>query len=221
MREAAQPRSGRPRILIADDHGLLAEGIAGLLEPEFDIVGISQDGRQLLADAQRLQPDLITLDIGMPNLNGLEAARQVLKLLPKVKVVFVTQQVDLRYLRAALQAGAAAFVAKQSASSELLTAVRRALAGNTYITPLLSEIYAEQGRAHPGSEKQAQAVLTSRQIEVLQLIAEGHTLRFISETLHISPKTVEFHRNALMTVLGLRTRAELIRYAIAQGIVQS
>lgn len=212
----------RPRILIADDHPLVAEGIAGLLHPDYDVIGICMDGRQLLAEAERLQPDLITLDIGMPRLNGLEAARQVLKLVPGVKLVFVTQQVDLRYLRAAIQSGGTAFVAKQSASKELLTAVRKALLGRPYITPLLMEAYTALEQSRPGlDDKRADQILTVRQREVLQLIAEGHTARRISESLNISRKTVEFHKNALMTTLGLRTTAELVRYAIAQGIVTS
>ncbi len=212
----------RPRVLIADDHALLAEGIAGLLRPAYNVVGISVDGRQLLADAQRLQPDIITVDIGMPGLNGLEAVRQLLQMLPRVKIVFVTQQVDVRYLRAALRAGAFGFVAKQSASAELLIAVRRALLGRTYITPLLREAYQsseqEQLRRSPRAEDE---VLTARQREVLQLVAEGHSTRYISETLKISPKTVEFHKSALMTTLGMHSTAELVRYAIAHGIVNS
>lgn len=212
----------KPRILITDDHALLAEGIAGLLRPDYDVVGISPDGRQMLQDAERLRPDLITLDIGMPRLNGLEAAKQVLKVLPRVKLVFVTQQVDLRYLRAAMHSGASAFVAKQSASTELLAAVRRALLGRTYITPLLAEAYADLERQGSSqASKQPEDPLTSRQREVLQLVAEGHTTRFISEALNISRKTVEFHRSSLMTTLGVRTTAELVRYAIAQGIVNS
>jgi DNA-binding NarL/FixJ family response regulator len=212
----------RPRILIADDHALLAEGIAGLLRCEYDVVGISPDGRQVLADAERLQPDIITLDIGMPRLNGLDAALQLRKLIPKARLVFVTQQIDLRYLRAALQAGASAFVAKQSASSELLTAVRKALLGRTYITPLLAGSYAALEEAHPTLDSKPPGdPLTPRQREVLQLIAEGSSTRAISKALNISPKTVEFHKNALMTALGLRTTAELTRYAIAQGIIST
>lgn len=212
----------RPRILIADDHALLAEGIAGILRSEYDVVGVSTDGRQLLSDAEQLQPDLITLDIGMPRLNGLEAAKQVVKLLPRVKLVFVTQQVDIRYLRAAMQSGATAFVAKQSASSELLIAVRRALLGRTYITSLLYDAYTAQEQAHPSvAARSADQILTSRQREVLQLIAEGHTSRHISESLNISRKTVEFHKSALMTTLGLHSTADLVRYAIAHGIVSA
>lgn len=212
----------RPRILIADDHALMAEGIASLLRAEYEIIGISHDGRQLIADAEYLRPDLITLDIGMPRLNGIEAARHLLKILPRVKLVVVTQAVDLRYLRAALQAGATGFVAKQSASDELLMAVRKALLGRTYITPLLAESYEALEHSHRGTgPERSENPLTPRQREVLQMIAEGSSAREISEALNISRKTVEFHKSAIMTVLGLRTTAELTRYALAQGIVSA
>lgn len=213
---------GKSRILIADDHALLAEGIAALLRSAYDVVGICQDGRQMVADAERLKPDLITLDIGMPNLNGLEAARQVRAFLPRVKLVFVTQQVDLRYLQAAFQAGGHGFVAKQSASSELLLAVERVLAGRRYITPMLEEAFAT---ADPAPKRAAvtgtEDRLTSRQREVLQMVAEGHTNKSIAQHLDISHKTVEFHKEALMRSLGLHTTAELTRYAVSQGIVNS
>lgn len=209
------------RVLIADDHALLAEGIAALLRPQFDVVGICSDGRQTIAEAERLKPDLITLDIGMPGLNGLEAAKQVRKLLPRTKLVFVTQQVDLRYLQAALKAGANAFVAKQSASHELLAAVDRALAGERYITPLLNGAFSALDPAKLTDATEEGEPLTSRQREVLQLIAEGHTNRAIGEKLDISFKTVEFHREAILRSLGLRTTAELIRYAVVEGLVST
>jgi DNA-binding NarL/FixJ family response regulator len=179
----------------ADDHALLAEGIASMLRPRYDVVGIVIDGRQMLAEADRLKPDLITLDIGMPGLNGLEAAKQVRKLLPRAKLVFVTQQVDLRYLQAALQAGANGFVAKQSSGSELLTAVEQVTAGRRYITPLLEEAFAALDPARRSAEDQEPGEpLTARQREVLQLIAEGHTNKSIAKQLNISTKTIEFLR---------------------------
>lgn len=213
----------RPRILIADDHQLLAEGIAGILHPEYDVVGISSNGRQLLSDAERLLPDIVTLDIGMPLLNGLEAAKQLQRLWPRTRIVFVTQHVDIRYLRAALAAGAIGFVAKQSASSELLTAVRHALHNRVFVTPLLAEAHAALDATTTGrtETKATDDPLTSRQKEVLQLIAEGHTSRVISEMLKISKKTVEFHKAAMMSALGVRTTADLIRYALTEGIVSA
>ena len=211
----------RARILITDDHALLSEGIAALLRTKYDVVGIAPNGRQMLADAERLRPNLITLDIGMPGLNGLEAARQVRKLLHSVKLVFVTQQVDLRYLQAALNAGADAFVAKQSASSELLSAVELALNGQRFITPILEEAFSKLNPLKMGEIEDFSDVLTSRQREVLQMIAEGHTNKSIASNLKISVKTVEFHRDAMMRNLGVRSAADLIRYAISHGIVNT
>jgi DNA-binding NarL/FixJ family response regulator len=211
----------RARILIADDHALLSEGLATLLRQKYDVVGIVADGHQMLAEAERLQPDLITLDIGMPNLNGLEAARQVRKLVPEAKLVFVTQQIDLRYLQAALKVGANAFVAKQSASNELFLAVDAALNGRLFITPMLDEAFSAVSPVNLERKNDFGDVLTPRQREVLQLIAEGHTNRSIASHLSISVKTVEFHRESIMRSLGLRSVAELVRYAVSLGIVSA
>ena len=219
--------SRRFRILIADDHALLAEGIATLLRPHYDIVSIASDGRSMIAEAERLRPDVITLDIGMPGLNGLEAARQVRRLLPRTKLIFVTQQIDLRYLKAALATGASGFVAKQSASNELLVAMQQVLAGGRYITPLLEEAFAAVNPSNLidretiyGTSAHAVAdPLTARQREVLQLIAEGHTNKSIATELKISIKTVEYHKDTMMTALGIHTTAELTRYAVAEGVV--
>ena len=204
------------RVLIADDHALVAEGLSRLLQTEYEVVGIAVNGRALVADAARLRPDLAVLDIGMPELNGIEAARQINRIDANMRMVFVTQQVDLEYLRAALRTGALGYVAKQSASQELLTAMRMALLGRRYITPLLADAY--QRSSGPGSSH-ADEVLTPRQREVLQMVAEGRTVKEISANLQISPKTVEFHKHALMNELGLRTTAELTRYALSQRIV--
>jgi len=209
------------RLLIADDHGLMLEGLSRLLSGEFEIVGTATDGRKLVAEAERLRPDVVVLDIGMPELNGIEAARQVSKSLPECRIVFVTQQLDPAYVHAAFTSGARAYVAKQSASSELVEAIRRVLNDHYYVTPLVGSKAAELMALHPNrnpSEFFASA-LTPRQREVLQLVAEGKTTKEISSALHISPKTVEFHRNSLMDELGVRTTAELTRYAIARGIV--
>jgi DNA-binding NarL/FixJ family response regulator len=211
----------RKRLLIADDHMLILEGLSRLLAVEFDIAGTATNGRELLAKADELRPDVIVLDIGMPELNGIEAARRLAKILPSPKIVFVTQQLDPAYIHAAFAAGALGYVAKQSAASELVEAIHRALRGNFYVTPLAGEQaiqYSNLGsRGNPaelfGSE------LTPRQREVLQLIAEGKSTKEISQALAISPKTVEFHRNSLMDELGVRTTAELTRFALARGIV--
>lgn len=210
----------KARVLIADDHALVAEGLKSLLADEYEIVGISPDGRRLVRDAGLLSPDVIVLDIGMPELNGVEAALQLGKLVPKAKLVFVTQQIDVQYLRAAFRAGGVAYVAKQSATEELLIAIRQALAGMVYVTPLLKDALPNVSlrEIRQGSDIFAKE-LTPRQREVLQLVAEGKTVKEISAALHISPKTVEFHKNAIMNEIGLRTTADLTRYAVSRGLV--
>lgn len=211
----------RKRLLIADDHLLMLEGLTHLLAVEFEIVGAAADGRALLAKAEQLRPDVIVLDVGMPELNGIEAARRLAKTLPSAKIVFVTQQLDPAYVHAAFASGALAYVAKQSAASELIQAIHRALRGNFYVTPLAGDQaaqYTDLGfRGNPAELFGGE--LTPRQREVLQLIAEGKSTKEISQALHISPKTVEFHRNSLMDELGVRTTAELTRFALARGIV--
>lgn len=208
------------RVLIADDHALLAEGIARLIAAEYQVIGLVANGRQLVTEAIRLRPDLIVLDISMPELNGIEAATQIQKVLPSVRLVFVTQQIDPLYLRAAFRAGGLGYVAKQSASEELLHALRLASAGKPYVTPLLEQAMGYLPISELRGEKRSETKgLTVRQREVLQLVAEGKTTRQISAALNISPKTVEFHKTALMNEIGLRTTAELTRYAIAHGFV--
>ena len=211
----------RKSILIADDHVLMLEGLARLLGSEFDVVGTTPNGRALLEEAERLKPDVIVLDVGMPELNGIEAARKLGKIAPSAKLVFVTQQLSREYLHAAFAAGAKAYVAKQSAASELIAAIRLAIADRYYVTPLAGVEAARVASENP-SENPAELFgsrLTPRQREVLQLVAEGKSTKEISSALGISTKTVEFHRNSLMDELGIRSIAELTRYAIAQGII--
>jgi DNA-binding NarL/FixJ family response regulator len=212
----------RSRLLLADDHLLMLEGLTRLLALHFDVVGAVPDGRALLEEAQRLKPDVIVLDVAMPELNGIEAARKLAQILPSAKVVFITQQLSQAYLRAAFAAGAKAYVAKQSAASELVTAIQMAISDRYYVTPLAGADAAHSLSLHP-RQNPAEifgAKLTPRQREVLQLVAEGKSSKEISVALHISPKTVEFHRNSLMDVLGLRSIAELTRYAISQGMLE-
>ena len=209
------------RLLLADDHALMLEGLSRLLSGEFEIVGTVVDGRTLLAEAERLKPDVVVLDIGMPEMNGIEAARRLSQSLPLCKIVFVTQQLDPAYVHAAFTAGARAYVAKQSASKELVEAIRRALRGHYFVTPLVGERAAQLAALDPRKNPSEffSSALTPRQREVLQLVAEGKTTKEISALLHISPKTVEFHRNSLMDELGVRTTAELTRYAMLRGII--
>jgi DNA-binding NarL/FixJ family response regulator len=210
-------------VLIADDHTLMLEGLTRLLATEFQVVGTAPNGRVLLEEAQRLKPDIVVLDVGMPELNGIEAAHRLVKILPTAKIVFVTQQLAPAYLHAAFAAGARAYVAKQSASSELISAIRTALEDRYYVTPHAGAEAARLASLNPKKNPAEMfgTSLTPRQREVLQLVAEGKSTKQISSTLGISPKTVEFHRNSLMDELGLRSIAELTRFAVSQGIVNS
>jgi DNA-binding NarL/FixJ family response regulator len=209
------------RILIADDHVLMLEGLSRLLAGEFEIAGVARDGRRLLAAAERFRPDVIVLDIAMPELNGIEAARRLNKILPSAKLVFVTQYIDPAFMHAAFAAGAMGYVAKQSASTELLRAIHEALCDRYYVTPLAGSEATEFTVLHPKANPMRMfgAALTPRQREVLQLVAEGKSSKEIACALNISVKTVEFHRNSLMDELGVHSIAELTRYAIASGIV--
>ncbi|UWZ86938.1 response regulator [Occallatibacter riparius] len=211
----------RKRLLLGDDHSLMLDGLSRLLSTEFDVVGTATTGRELIAEADRLQPDVVVLDIGMPEMNGIEAARRLAKTHPGMRLIFVTQQLDPAYVHAAFATGARAYVAKQSAAKELMEAIRMALADRYYVSPLVGGEAGEIARAEPrrNPAELFQTKLTPRQREVLQLVAEGKSTKEISTCLNISIKTVEFHRSSLMDELGLRTIAELTRYAIAQGIV--
>ena len=207
----------RPRILLADDHRIVAEGLRGLLEPLFEIVGIVEDGRALLVAAEELRPDVIIADISMPLLNGIDAVRQIRKANKDIKVVFLTMNPDVIYAASALEAGALGYVLKHSAPSELITAIHSALKGKTYVTPLLA---GELRHIHKAGTDQRDDLtgLTSRQREVLQLLAEGHSAKEIAAILNISVRTVEFHKYRMMDNLGITSAAELISYAIRHGI---
>jgi len=209
----------RPRVLIADDHQILAEGLRGLLEPEFEVVAVVADGRDLVAAAKKHHPDVIVADVTMPSLNGIEAAVQLRDLGVKAKVVFLTMHRDVAYARLAMEAGASGFVLKHSAAAELVTAVRDALRGQTYVTPLIAgELLRSYREGDAGSGESAHR-LTARQREVLQLIAEGRSAKEVAGMLKISIRTAEAHKARILHALGLRTTAELVQYAIRQGII--
>ena len=210
----------RPRILIADDHNLLLEGYRLMLEPEFELVGSVEDGQALLSASQRLKPDIILLDISMPLLNGIDAARQLSKTLPSAKLIFVTMHADSDYVTEAFQAGASGYILKRAAASELLTAIRETLNGNRYVSPLVTRD-AMQAWMSPKPGSKHSDDLTDRQREVLQLVAEGRARKEIAGILNISVKTVEFHKAALMRDLGLETTADFTRYAIQHGMISS
>jgi len=209
----------KPRILLADDHRIVAEGLRSLLEPEFELVGIVEDGRALIAAAEKLRPDVIIADISMPLLNGIEAVRQIKKTDKGVKVIFLTMHPDVTYAVSALEAGALGYVLKHSAPSELTTAVRAALKGKTYVTPLLEgEIMLSRAKGTQ-ERREESSHLTKRQREVLQLLAEGYLAKEIASILNISTRTVEYHKYKMMKDVGMKTVADLIRYAIKHKIV--
>ena len=208
---------GAPRVLLADDHTLFAGAIAKLLASECDIVGQVSDGRSLLTSADSLKPDVIVLDISMPLLNGLEAGRQIKQRLPHTRLVFVTMNEDPDLAVEAFRAGAAGYLLKRSAVSELTTAIREVMLGRTYITPLVATGLVGS-LLNPDSHG-ASDVLTSRQREVLQLLAEGHSMKQIAHALDVTPRTVAFHKYRIMEQLGLKSTAELIQYAVKHQLV--
>ena len=206
----------RPRVLLADDHRLVADALKSLLEQEFELVAVVEDGRQLVETARRLRPDVIVADITMPHLNGIDALVQLRKDNPAVRVVFLTMHKDAAYARRALDAGACGYVLKHSAQAELFLAVRAALDGETFITPTLAGDVFHDLKLSPTDPA---AALTPRQREILQLFAEGCSAKEIGSQLDISPRTVEFHKYQLMDSLKLQSSAELIHFAIKNGIV--
>lgn len=210
----------RPRIILADDHPMVLEGIAKLVQDFGAVVGKVEDGRQLLEDARQLKPDMVIMDISMPEMNGLEAARQLKQLLPHCDIIFLTMHASQTYVNAAFEAGATGFLLKRSASTELQKAVQTVQAGGTYVTPLIHTDGTSEVNSSTNGAARPLHVLTPRQREVLQLIGEGHSLKYIARLLKISPKTVEFHKAKLMDTLGLHTVAGLTRYAVSHGLLE-
>jgi len=208
----------RPRVLLADDHRVVSEGLKHLLAEDFELVGVVEDGRALIAAARKLQPDAIVADISMPHLNGIEAMAQLKKDNADVKVVFLTMHQEPAYARRALEAGAVGFVVKHSAPAELVMAIHAALKGQTFITPALAGDVLRQAQHEPHEADSAQ-LLTPRQREILQLLAEGRSAKEIATTLAISSRTVEFHKYQMMETHGLHSSAELVHFAIKHGIV--
>jgi DNA-binding NarL/FixJ family response regulator len=209
----------KPRILIADDHQILAEGLRSLLAPEFEIVAVVSDGRELVATAKKHRPDAIVADVTMPSLNGIDAAVQLRDLGVKAPVIFLTMHRDVAYARRAMEAGAAGFVLKHSIASELVTAVREALQGRTYVTPMIAGELLQSYREGDAGPRDSAQRLTARQREVLQLVAEGHTAKEVAALLKISIRTAEAHKARILEILGLTTTADLVQYAIRNGII--
>ena len=207
------------RVLLADDHKIVLEGLKSLLEPEFDLVGIVEDGRALVKEAERLNPDVIVADISMPFLNGIDAVRQIKKTDDRIKVVFLTMHPEVAYAAMAFEVGASGYVLKRSASRELITAINDAMKDRTYVTPMIAgELLHYFKKTQPG-QNVSNKKLTHRQAEILQLLAEGHSTKEIANVLHISPRTVETHKYNIMQELKLKTTTDLIKYAIKQGII--
>jgi len=206
----------RPRILIADDHAIFLEALRCFLEKSFVVTGTVTDGRSLITEAIRLKPDVIIADVGMPLLNGLDAARRVREQIPGVRLVFLTMQKDANLAAAAIELGHAAFVLKHSAATELVTAIEQVWRGKSYISPKLRpEDWVEQ-RARV---KQFSKSLTSRQRDILQLFAEGFCLKEIAARLNLSPKTIEFHKHQIMTEFNLQSNAALVLFALKKGLI--
>jgi DNA-binding NarL/FixJ family response regulator len=208
----------RARLLIADDHTLLAEACKKLLEPEFQVVGIVNNGRELVRLAQELEPDLAIIDIAMPQLNGLDAGEQLKHLLPSCKLVYLTMNMAPDVAAEAFRRGASAYVVKSSAAEELITATRRALRSESYISPLITGETVDfllRSRQSLTAGKR----LTRRQSEILQLLAEGMSMKEIANTLNLKPGTVAFHKYNLMETLGLKSNAGLIQYAMKHNLI--
>ena len=209
----------RPRVLLADDHRMVAEGVKRSLEEEFELVAVVEDGRQLVETARRLRPDVIVADITMPHLNGIDALVQLKRDNPEVRVVFLTMHKDAAYARRALEAGAHGYVLKHSAQAELFLAVHAALDGKTFISPTLAGEVFHDMKVSPTHPNDPVAALTPRQREILQLFAEGCSTKDIASQLDISPRTVEYHKYQMMDSLKLQGSAELIHFALKNGIV--
>jgi DNA-binding NarL/FixJ family response regulator len=211
------PRKPAARLIIADDHKLLADAIKSVLEPEFEVVEIVTDGRALLKSTAASKPDLIIADISMPHLNGLDAAEQIKHKMPSVKIIFLTMNSSAEVAAEAFRRGASAFVLKQSAAEELVSAVRQVMRGESYLSPIIARetvtFLLNQG-AGAGEQKK----ITKRQNEILQLLAEGMSMKQVAAELDLQPGTVAFHKYRMMEVLGIKSNAELLEYAIKNRI---
>jgi DNA-binding NarL/FixJ family response regulator len=208
----------RSRILIADDHTLVAEACKSVIEPEFEVVAIVNDGRALIESALELKPEVVILDIAMPTLNGLDAAEQLKQLIHSVKIIFLTFHSESHICAEALRRGASGYIVKHSAADELVRAIRAVLRGGSYITPLIVKdtvtfLLRTQDSSTPDEK------VTGRQRQVLQLLAEGKSMKEIASLLNVRTGTVAFHKYKTMEALGLRTNAELLRYAIQHNLI--
>jgi DNA-binding NarL/FixJ family response regulator len=208
----------KARLLLADDHNLVAEACKKILEPEFDVVAIVNDGRALMRAAVEFKPDVLIIDIAMPLLNGLDAGEQAKRALPESQVVYVTMNTDPEVAAEAFRRGASGYLPKSAAASELITAVREVLKGKSYLSPLITkdtvDFLLRKGR--PRAEPPR---ITKRQREVLQLLAEGLSMKEVAHILKLTPGTIAFHKYRIMAKLGIKTNAELLKYAIRQHMI--
>jgi len=210
----------RPRVLLADDHRMFAEGIKRILAPEFDLLEVVEDGQALLEAAERLKPDVVVADITMPRLNGIDATTRLRQMNDRVRVVLLTMHPDTAFVRRAFDAGASGYVLKHSAPDELIAAINAALKGKTFVTPTLAGELMHDATGTPGGPSDPLATLTTRQREILQRVAEGRSAKEIASDLQLSTRTVEFHKYRIMETLNLHSTAELVHFAIKHGIVQ-
>jgi DNA-binding NarL/FixJ family response regulator len=211
--------STKARILLGDDHVLILDGIRAALREHYEVVGQAMDGQSLVRAAEQTKPDLVVLDISMPLLNGFESAKQIKKSLPNTKLIFLSQHLNPAYLKQALRIGASGYVLKSGATEELREAIGVVLRGKTYITPAFGEEVVSALWNRSGQLSEAKEELTERQREILQLIVQGRANKEIADLLHVSVKTVEFHRAKMMAKLGVRTVAELTKVALQQGLI--
>jgi len=208
----------RTRVFLADDHQMLVDALKRILEPRYEVVGTAKDGRTLLEAAEKLQPEIIVLDIAMPQLNGLDAARHLKRTIPKAKLIFMTMNEEPDLVGEAFRAGASAFLLKQAAAFELTEAIEKVLKGVSYVTPSAAEGQANISLRDPRAREHVPEP-TPRQREVIQLLAEGHSMKEIAATLNITKRTVAAHKYAVMELLQLKTNAELVQYAIKHRII--
>lgn len=212
-------------ILLADDHTILRAGLKMMLnaQPDMEVVGEAHDGRQAIQETQRLQPDIVLMDITMPDMNGIVATRQIKKLVPDVKVLVLTMHENDEYVFQALRAGASGYMLKEAADTELITALHVVQSGQFYLSPTAQSVMVGDylQRVRTGEERDSYSNLTEREREILKLVAEGYTNNQIAEQLVISPKTVDTHRTHVMDKLNLHSRAELVKYAMRRGLLEN
>ena len=214
-------RQHKPRVLIADDQVIVAAGICALIEPECEVIGMVEDGRALIIEAEKLRPDVVVMEVLLPSLNGLDAARYITKVVPQSKIVFCTIQGSSRHVADAFKAGASAYVLKRSSPAELSQAIHAAMKGQCYLTPLITKdvLAANENGSASKDDRAGVSSLTPRQREVLQLIAEGRGTKEVATLLNISVKTVEFHKFRIMDQLNLHSTVALAKHALAEGLI--